>query len=108
MVSMVPGGAQRRIALLVAFRIAAPLSCVPGWPMKPSAPAALQMCPGTVPWTFDWGGTVAQAARASGAINRAGLGIDALLLDHPAHLQFSILDGEGEPSFDQVQRVLAE
>src|SRR4051794_5564248 len=77
--------------------------------MKRSVPAALQVWPGVTPWTGVAAGAVEQAASSAGA-RRTILRIDWLLRvhNHPAHLQFPALDGEGHPSFDEIERVLAE
>src|SRR4051794_9536511 len=75
--------------------------------MKRSVLSALQVWPGVSPWITDWGGAAAQAASSAGASNRT-LRIDGLLLGNAAHLQLAVDDGEGEPPFDQVERVFAE
>src|SRR5690348_13387917 len=87
--------------------MAAPLSLVPSWPMKLSVPAALQIRPGTVPCITGCAGAVEQAARSAG-VSINNLRIDGLLngLGNPAHLELAVLNCEGKPAFDQVERVL--
>src|SRR5437868_498594 len=107
MVSITPGGAQRSTAACEARRIAPLLLLVLAWPTNCSVPASWQVWPGVSPWITGAAGAVEQAASSAAAV-RAVLRIDGLLfpLNHPAHLEFPIFDGEGEPPFDQVERVL--
>src|SRR5438128_8145756 len=117
MVSIVPGGAQRSTAARVARLIADPFLAVPGWPMNLSIPAVLHLCPGVCPWIAigcggpPWTGcadvSVVQAESGSASKKRS-LCIDPLLLGDAIHLELAILDAKREPSFDEIERVLAE
>ena len=53
-------------------------------------------------------GAVAQATSSSRARSSEPTHRPSPLLDHPAHLELAVLDREGEPAFDEVERVLAE
>src|SRR5690348_14556202 len=80
------------------------------WPMNRSVPAVVQVWPGVWPWIGIAGGAagaVEQPKSSAGARSET-LRIDRLLLMNPAHLELAVLDCEGEASFDQVERVLAE
>src|SRR5690348_14593353 len=90
----------------------------------------MHLCPGVTPWTGagsvavmpsdcgcsgavgtladGGGGLVEQAASSAGARASRRLRIDGLLVRDTAHLELSILDGEGEPALDEIERVLAE
>src|SRR6266496_568265 len=109
MVSMTPGGAQRRTAAFVARLIAAPVAPVPGWPMNLAVPAASHLWPGVTPWTGVAAGAVEQAASRAGT-RRVALRMHRFLrlCNRPAHLEFPVFDSEGEATLDQVDRVLTK
>src|SRR3982751_1644735 len=77
--------------------------------MNWSVPSFWQVWPGVCPWMIGAAGAVEQAAIRTGA-RKAILRIDAFLLglNHPVHLKFPVLDAEGEPAFNQIDRVLPE
>src|SRR5436305_6779761 len=77
--------------------------------MKRSVPFASHLWPGVTPCTgiVPTGLALAQAASNAGAKNRV-LRILRLLHRGSSHLEPAVLDPEGEPALDQVDRVLAE
>src|SRR3954454_13449715 len=106
---MVFGGDQRSTAAFVVRFIAAPVEPEPSWPMKRSVPLGSHLWPGVTPCTgiVPTGLALAQAASNAGAKNRV-LRILRLLHGGSSHLKPAVLDPEGEPALDQVDRVLAE